>query len=337
MKLLYLFLALAAGAACGEDLQKKSDPMPANDAASAALPDLPLAITSFGADRIGDSIFVYGGHHGAAHQYSSAGQSGDLLRLKLDEPTKWEAIAQGPKSQGLALVAHGGALYRIGGFTARNAEGEEQDLWSSADFARFDPTTEKWEELPAMPSPRSSFDAVVLGDVLYVVGGWAMQGEKETEWQATALSIDLSAAPLGWRTLSPPPFKRRAMTLGAHDGRVYVIGGMQPDGKVTGKTAIYNPADNTWSEGPALPGDDPMEGFGADAAVLDGRLYVSTATGKLLRLSDDEKKWESAGQLAKGRFFHRMVPREKGRFMILGGAHMEQGRFVEVDEVGVGK
>ena len=151
---------------------KKADQRP--------FPDLPRAITSFGAAVLDDSIYVYGGNHGQPHHYSVKGQSGELWRLNLKKPSAWEVAAKGPKLQGLAMVAHKGKLYRAGGFTARNGDDEEQDLWSTPEFSRFDPKTKKWEGLPPMPTPRSSFDAAVAGDTLYVVGGWSMQGDQAT-------------------------------------------------------------------------------------------------------------------------------------------------------------
>src|SRR5947207_391623 len=103
------------------------------------LPDLPQAITSFGAAILGDGLYVYGGHFGAAHHYSQEGQSGKLLRLDVKQPDGWQELAGGPRLQGLAMVAHGGKLYRAGGFIARNAKEAEQDLWSVEDFASYDP------------------------------------------------------------------------------------------------------------------------------------------------------------------------------------------------------
>ena len=41
-----------------------------------------------------------------------------------------------------------------------------------ADVARFDPKTKQLESLTQLPEPRSSHDAVVIGDKLYVAGGW---------------------------------------------------------------------------------------------------------------------------------------------------------------------
>lgn len=303
-------------------------------AAEAQLPALPRAITSFGADVLGDSLYVYGGFHGTAHHYSQQGQSDQLLQLDLKHPTEWKVAATGPKLQGHALVAHGGKLYRVGGFTARNTEKEDQDLWSLTDFARFDPKTKKWEQLPPMPTPRSSFDAIVIGDTLYVVGGWSMQGDKDAEWQETALAVDLTQSPLKWRTIAKPPFQRRALATATLDGKLYAVGGMQPDGKVTRRTAIYDPKSNEWSEGPELPGED-MNGFGAAAFPLGNRLYVTTALGQLLALSEEGTAWKSQGKSETARFFHRMLPVDPHHFALIGGASMQTGKFAETERLKV--
>ena len=142
------------------------------------LTDLPKGITSFGAAVIGDWMYVYGGHFGRAHHYSNTSQSDQLSRLNLRKPGDWEIVAQGPRLQGLAMVAHGGKLYRAGGFTAHNDEGDEHDLRSIVEFVRFDPETGKWESLADLPEPRSSHDAVVIQDKLYVVGGLAARRRK---------------------------------------------------------------------------------------------------------------------------------------------------------------
>ena len=107
--------------------KKGQAPMtPANQqpAKASAYPDLPKAITSFGAAVLDGAIYVYGGFEGRAHHYYDQGQSGDLLRLNLDAAVKpdakWENVGTGPRLQGLALVACREALYRLGGFEARN-------------------------------------------------------------------------------------------------------------------------------------------------------------------------------------------------------------------------
>ena len=293
------------------------------------LPDLPQALTSFGAAMLEGSLYVYGGHHGTPHHYSEAGQSGKLLQLDGKNPKEWKELAGGPKLQGLAMVAHGGKLYRAGGFMARNKEDQKQDLRSVADFASYDPRTNQWKDLPAMPAPRSSFDATLIGDTLYIVGGWDLRGDQDTAWLDAAYAIDLAREPLVWKELPKPPFQRRALSLGAVDGKLYVIGGMQADGKVTRQTAIYDPEARTWSTGPELP-EGEMEGFGTACSTTGGRLYLSTISGKLLRLSDDGQAWELIKVLPDDRFFHQMLARSDSRLILMGGASMKSGKFASV-------
>lgn len=295
-------------------------------------PDLPEGITSFGAAVAGRHLYIYGGHKGTAHRYSTADQTDAFLRLNLDKPKGWEELPSGPRLQGLALVAHKGLLYRIGGFAARNAPEDDHDLWSVDDVARFDPATGKWESLPPLPEPRSSHDAAVVGDSIFVVGGWAMHGEKKTSWHQTAWKLDLTKKPLKWEAIAEPPFQRRALALAAHEDRLYVIGGMQKEGGPTTAVSIYDPAADKWREGPALQGE-PMEGFGNSAFSAGDGLFSSTYKGRLQTLSEKSDGWQPVRQLDHARFFHRMLPLSKDSLLIVGGANMESGKVLDLETV----
>jgi N-acetylneuraminic acid mutarotase len=327
------------GNVCAEQCENQKPPAvkkntmdrPANPQ---SLPNLPRAITSFGAVRMGDWVYAYGGHFGKPHHYSIAGQSNQLQRVHMNSNSKWETVATGPKLQGLAMVEHNGVLYRVGGLVARNQESEEQDLYSQPNFARFDPKTGKWESLPPMPEARSSFDAAMLGEKLYVAGGWAMNGEgNESTWLKSAYAVDLSRQPIKWKRLTNPPFERRAVSVGAVNGKIVVVGGIQPNGKVTRDCAVFDPETGKWSDGPKLPSGE-MEGFGTACCTVDGQLYVSTISGRLLQFSND--KWEQVRKLRSARFFHQMVPARDASLILIGGANMETGKFSSVDVVDVG-
>ncbi|HEY6565524.1 MAG TPA: hypothetical protein VIY86_13630 [Pirellulaceae bacterium] len=294
--------------------------------------DLPVGLTSFGAAVLGDNLYVYGGHTGEAHAYSVAEQSGELRRLRLTGDGGWETISQEERLQGLALVAHGDRLIRIGGFTARNEEGADHDLWSTAAVRRYDPQAGVWEELPALPEPRSSLDAVVLANHLYVVGGWELSGGDESRWHDTAWSLDLTADSPVWKSTPQPPFRRRAIALAVHAGKVHAIGGMDEAGP-TNHVAILDPESQRWETGPDLPGK-PFEGFGASAWSTGGKLYVSTNQGRLFRLSDDGNSWERIQKLKSKRLFHRMVPFQRG-LLLVGGVNMEEGKYLELEWVGL--
>lgn len=293
-------------------------------------PAIPEMVTSFGAAIAGDAVYMYGGHMGRAHQYYQEAQGNTLWRLDLKDPKGWEAVSKGPGLQGLAMVSHGGKLYRIGGFTAKNKDGEDQDLWSQANVTCYDPATKKWTEIAPLPEARSSFDAAVLGDKIYVVGGWAMKGDGETEWHKNAYVLDLSQDKLKWEALPEPPFQRRAMSIAAYDGKIFVLGGMQSRGGPSTRVDVFDTKTQKWSKGPKLNGEG-MEGFGSSAFAVGDRLYVTTYSGMLQRLSKDGKTWEVAKELDRDRFFHRLLPLSGNELLSLGGASMSSGKFDEVD------
>lgn len=294
------------------------------------LQPLPQTVTSFGGALLGNFVYVYGGHTGGAHSYCLTDQERHLRRLNLTTG-KWDVLAEGPPLQGLALVGHEDRLYRIGGFTARNAEGEDHDLWSSAEVAAFDLTQGKWQDMPPLPEPRSSFDAAVLDGTIYVIGGWALAGDADNHWHTTAWAMDVTAETPYWKELPAPPFQRRALAIAAHAGRIYVIGGMQEDGGPTRRVDVFDPQSETWSTGPELVGDDGFTGFGAAAFATGGRLYASTVKGTLQRLSTDGQQWEVLGDTPTARFFHRLLPLDKEHLLVVGGANMQIGKFEDVE------
>jgi hypothetical protein len=79
-----------------------------------------------------------------------------------------------------------------------------------------------------------------------------------------------------------------------------------------------------------------MAGFGCSAFEIGGKLYVTTADGTLQRLTESGDAWDVVKQLDNARFFHRMVPYDDSRFIMIGGSNMEFGwKFEEVDVISV--
>jgi N-acetylneuraminic acid mutarotase len=305
-----------------------------------SFPELPVTLTSFGGAVLADHAYIYGGTRGSAHDYYKGIQSGALMRLPVsatskDQPVQWETISEGPELQGLAMVAHDGKLYRLGGFEARNAKGEDESLWSIDTVACFDPKTATWSDMPSLPEPRSSFDAAMLGSSIYVVGGWSMQGEARRVWHETAWKLDLSQADPQWQAIAKTPFERRALTIAAHDDKLYAIGGITSGDETVRETDVYDPQTDSWSKGPELVGDDGLTGFGASAFATGGKLYISTVKGSLQRLSDDGQSWSIVGQTPTARFFHRMLPIDNQRFVMIGGSNMTVGRIKATEVIAV--
>lgn len=281
---------------------------------------LPEPINSFGAAVVGDWLYVYSGHTGTTHRYHTATTNPHFRRLDLTDRTTWEDLPCGPALQGVALVAHEGVLYRVGGMAARNAEGEPHDLVSTSEVARFDPETKVWTDMPLLPEPRSTHDAAVLGEHLYVVGGWAMPGgdSSESYFHDQAIRLDLTNPEAGWETLPEPSFRRRALAVAAAHGKIYVVGGLTEDGPTVRDVDVFDPATSTWSRGPELPGPT-MQGFAPSAFGVDGRLHASGADGIVYRLATSEDAWEPVARQAVPRITHRLLPGIDKDLLLVGG------------------
>ncbi len=333
----YATLTLCRGSGNAEDaVGHKSQPASDGDqTADRPFPSLSEPIASFGAAVVDGWLYVYGGHTGTAHSHSHANLSTAFQRLNLDGGKQWESLPMQQPLQGLALVAHGQHVYRIGGLDAKNNPGEQDDLHSVATAARFDTQTHSWEDLPSLPNPRSSHDAIVLDDKLYVVGGWALSGDDEGEWQDAVLVMDLTQNPLEWESVEGVPFQKRALAVAAYDGEIYALCGMDEDSQVDRSVYIFDPQSKKWRKGPRFDGNG-MDGFGVSGWGLDCGLFLSGHDGILYRMSDDGEQWNEHGRLAIGRFFHRMMPLADDQLIVIAGAS-HAGHLADLERVVLAK
>ncbi len=312
------------------------------------LPDLPEGIASFGAAVAGDDLYVFGGHVGKTHQHSVENLSHRFLRLDLAQPQNgWVALGDVQGLQGLPLVSDGRRVCRVGGLEARNDQQEaEEDLHSLAAVACFDPSSGRWQELPPLPQPRSSHDAVWMGGKIYVLGGWQLRGAgNESVWQNTMAILDMSSSDMSqsdrspgstaWR-LVPQPFERRALAVAAAGGKIYAFGGLGRDG-TSRRVDIYDPATETWSVGPELPemADKRMKGFGVSAFGVGERVYLSGADGAVHALEAQGDWRHHVGQLQGPRFFHRLL--HHGDHLLFVGGAAKSGHLADIEVLPLAK
>jgi len=284
-------------------------------------PSLPGALVASPATVHGDTLVVAGGNRFEAHM----GQSTEALNPDrytldlLDADAEWQAAPMDWRMQQGSLVSHGGALYQAGGMTFGNAPGEDVMLTSRPDLRRWDADADEWVDLPPMPGEfgRASHGTALAGSVLYLSGGWALSGPSGSgEYLLSMASIDLDDPDAGW-TEHPLDFTLRDHCSAAHGGRIWLIGGMTVETTWPAVPRVYDPAADTWSEGPELPLRSPIKGFGCGAVAHAGRLYINTAEG-IMRLAEDESAWETVAQLEEGRLFGALVAHD-GRLLLVGG------------------
>jgi N-acetylneuraminic acid mutarotase len=303
-----------------------------DDETASAYPLLDKPVSSFGGAVAHGYLYVYSGHTGREHAHSRDNLSGSFQRIKLDGGTEWETLAMGTPLQGLPLVAHDGKLYRVGGLSARNAAKEDEDIHSVDEFAVYDPATNQWTALAPLPERRSSHDAVVIGDKLYVVGGWTLSGDRAGQWLDTAWSFDLTKPNGTWEPLPSPTFKRRALAVAHWNGKLIALGGMDEEVAICSDVFALDLDKGEWTKLADLPSEGDMAGFGVSAWNLRGKLYHSGTEDSLYRLADDGQSWESAGELAKPRFFHRLLPGGDDALLSVAGASMT-GHLASIEKI----
>jgi hypothetical protein len=293
---------------------------------AANVPLMPEAVTSFGAAYFRDAVYALGGYAGKPHAYARQGQSGALWRLNLADGT-WTELPGSAPVQGAPLLAFQGGLVRVGGMRALNVEGETERLISLAEVSVFEVGAGRWRELAPLPEARSSHAAVALGDRIFVFGGWTLEGQgKRGTFAKQGFVYD--AAQQAWSAVEQP-FELRAVAAATLDGKVAVLGGINPQGETSRAVHVYDPEQGTWTRGPDLPTD----GFGMAAAGGDA-LYASTRDGVIYVLDKLPGRFRPAGRLAFPRFFHELVRFPDGRLGALGGiSGMHFGARIRAVEV----
>ena len=284
---------------------------------------LPEPITSFGACRLGEYLYVYGGHTGEAHVYSEKTHSLHFVRTDLSKAAKWEKLPFKRPLQGFGMAAHRGKVYLAGGSQATNPEGERSNLSSVAEVSVYDPASGKWSQLTPLPEPRSSHELVAHKGRLYVVGGWNMQEGKGVDWHRHGLVADLKDDPVEWKRLPETEWKVRANSAAIVGNSLFVIGGLDDNGtsNAVRRLSLKN---MKWSEAAPFPGLNRLKAFGSAACNLDGQLLACAFSYQPRILSDSNSSWVSTGAKVVGkRFFHRMVPLGEGRVAFIGGANFD--------------
>jgi N-acetylneuraminic acid mutarotase len=251
-----------------------------------------------------------------------------LLRLDLSKPDTWKNVADAPHRAGFKLTAYRDKIYRVGGWEApKSGGGWERELYSVTDFSRFDPQRSAWQKLTSLPRGRSSHNAVILGDQLFVVGGWEMRGQREHEYFETVSACDLSHDTPQWSEITRQPFRRRSVGAAAFNGKLYVIGGMGSDRETTTAVEIYDPKTRQWNDGPDVPGKS-VDCFDISAIGTEKGLFACTRSGVLYRLAP--KTWEQIGKLNHTPLSRRLLATADGRLVLVSG-ESDRGKVERID------
>lgn len=174
---------------------------------------------------------------------------------------QWEAIStegQPSARHEASFVEHKGKLYLIGGRRINPVD-------------VFDPATQTWEQKSKTPIELHHFQAVSLGDAIYLIGAMTSGWPKEEPVESVIAYYPETDT---FKTLHSIPESRRRGGAGAvkHNGKIYLIGGIT-NGHLDGYQSWldeYDPLTGVWRVLPSAR-------FARDhvqATTIGDKLYV---------------------------------------------------------------
>ena len=210
-----------------------------------------------------------------------------------DVSERWQALPILPQAgTGMAFTAYSNEIITIGG---RGSEGAIGDVY------RFDLATGVWSDAANKPTPVSEVEAVLIGEKIYVPGGF------DSEGAPTAILEIYDPRQDVWTIGAALPSPVANYALADYEGLLYLFGGT--DGKDSKDTVwIYDPEEDTWR--PGTPMKVPREGSAAVSltdriVVLGGRngtkLLKSIHSYVPSRDASDEDPWEEYVDMPQGR------------------------------------
>jgi N-acetylneuraminic acid mutarotase len=106
-----------------------------------------------------------------------------------------------------------------------------------------------WSNGTDMPTPRSEAAYASLGTKIYVIGG---AGNTSPGNKKIVEAYDTSTNK--WTTgISSLPVAVNHAAADSYNGKIYVVGGYLDDRVPTNRLFIYDPSQNTWTEGASMP------------------------------------------------------------------------------------
>ncbi|HEV3365331.1 MAG TPA: hypothetical protein VG795_14575, partial [Acidimicrobiia bacterium] len=191
-----------------------------------------------------------------------------------------------------------------------------RDDTPSAQVDFYDPGTDRWSPGPRLPQPLHHTAVGILGERLYVVGGYTGTAGN---WQPVADVISLGPGETQWRPEPPLAGPRGALAVASFARAALHEGGASPDSALVAvggvgsgrevRTEILRLGAPAWEPGPDLP--NPTEHLAATTGATSqgGRVYSIAGRYRSLEGNLDtvysfvpgEREWRREPRLRRAR------------------------------------
>jgi hypothetical protein len=308
--------------------------------------------SSFGVVKVGNLVYVVGGHVGRFHNYSQPRFSSSCHVLDLGS-LQWTAIRDYGSNkagigaqvvQGLRLLEYGGNIYGFGGFSYEPSLdfADIADPWqwyarTRSEIYKYSPSDDEWTLVGHLPRPRSSYVAGRVGDRAYLIGGWdGTPLEREDAYGAFGrLHPSIEVFDFQTERVIPSKFAiegplRRAFTATSDNNRIIVAGGLgpatmnDPEGSKYDWVQSFAPTDpQPWSYLPMLPVNLFSPGIcevSGTLVVAGGSRYDRRPNEEVFILKPGAPSWTTnTTKPSKAGTFFELIPLAGRDVLVLGG------------------
>jgi N-acetylneuraminic acid mutarotase len=219
-------------------------------AADSWSPKAPLPGTPrdhIGAASVGGKIYAIGGLTGWpapsvpwVYEYNPLTNAW-TQKADMPNPRPDDGLPSNPGRGAMGVAVIGGEIYVAGGVSGLT--GALADVEAVQAFAKYNPATNSWTELPAMPTGRDHLVGLAVGGKFHAIGGRNVAVD-----QVTGVHEVFDPATGTWGNGAPMPEPRGGMGAGVLNGKIIVYGGEGPPatGWIWASTDEYDPATNSW-------------------------------------------------------------------------------------------
>ena len=145
------------------------------------------------------------------------------------------------KKDEMAAVLVGETVYLLGGHAGSD---DNFDFWlETTECLNFE--TSRWNELPPMARKKGLGIASVVGDKIYVFGGWSEKGGTSNAVECFDIKTNT------WQDLSPMALKRCGGASVVVDDIVYIFGGF--NGEYIGVVESFDTKSKAWTTLASMP------------------------------------------------------------------------------------
>ena len=251
------------------------------------------------------------------------------------QPWKTLASMKTERSHAASVRVNDHQFLMIGGY-------DKDELLSTCEY--YDANTAVWKDFPAIPNGRHASGAAMVGNKVYIVGGFKAPSTSYGSPKATheLFSIDVSGnehdlSSEKWVPLAPMSRARRSFACVSHSKYIYVFGGCDASGNAIDTAERYNTETDEWTELPAMPEKrcwcaagcvgDKIYIFGGDdnKKKINGKTLVYNTTG-------GNEPWESSTDLDMMTPRSRLTVVVKDHFILaIGGESSNPNKDLSIE------